>query len=81
MYHLWTLSAKQPIKELEMDRINLLRRNGIFLKFIKADMRDYVMCATAVYSNPVAINTTTDTAKNLLSIHIDIHIVVINNSS
>lgn len=25
------------------------------LKFIKADMRDYVMCATAVYSNPVAI--------------------------
>ena len=55
MYHLWTLSAKQPIKELEMDRINLLRRNGIFLKFIKADMRDYVMCATAVYSNPVAI--------------------------
>lgn len=38
-----------------MDRINLLKRNGIFLKFIKAEMRDYVMCATAVYSNPVAI--------------------------
>jgi hypothetical protein len=38
-----------------MDRISLLKRNGIFLKFIKADMRDYVMCATAVYSNPVAI--------------------------
>lgn len=55
MYHLWTRSAKRPIKELEMDRINLLKRNGIFLKFIKADMRDYVMCATAVYSNPVAI--------------------------
>lgn len=38
-----------------MDRISLLKKNGIFLKFIKADMRDYVMCATAVYSNPVAI--------------------------
>lgn len=38
-----------------MDRMELLRKNGIFLKFIKAEMRDYVMCATAVYSNPVAI--------------------------
>lgn len=47
-----------------MDRISLLKRNGIFLKFIKADMRDYVMCATAVYSNPVAI-------KYVPSEHID----------
>lgn len=38
-----------------MDRLSLLKKNGIFLKFIKADMRDYVMCATAVYSNPIAI--------------------------
>lgn len=55
MYLSWTHSAKQPIKELKMDRINLLRKNGIFLKFIKPELRDYVMCATAVYSNPVAI--------------------------
>lgn len=38
-----------------MDRLSLLKKNGIFLKFIKAELRDYTMCATAVYSNPVAI--------------------------
>ncbi|MBF4453831.1 hypothetical protein IRT38_00185 (plasmid) [Acinetobacter sp. SK-43] len=38
-----------------MDKLSLLKRNGIFLKFIKVEMRDYVMCATAVYSNPIAI--------------------------
>ena len=38
-----------------MDRMKLLQKNGIFLKFIKSELRDYVACATAVYSNPVAI--------------------------
>lgn len=38
-----------------MDCLSLLKRNGIFLKFINVNKRDYVMCATAVYSNPIAI--------------------------
>lgn len=38
-----------------MDIRVILQKNGIFLKFIKEDLRDYTMCATAVFSNPAAI--------------------------
>lgn len=55
MYRSLILSVKERTKEKGMDRMKLLKKNGIFLKFIKPELRDYVMCATAVYSNPITI--------------------------
>ena len=38
-----------------MDTLIILKQNGLFLKFVKEAVRNYLMCATAVYSNPAAI--------------------------
>ena len=40
---------------MEHFKLHLIRQNGVLLQFLEESERDYSICASAIYSNPVAI--------------------------